>query len=81
MVKGILDRVVCKDLSEEVMFVQAPEPGPEGSEATNPVKTRRQDIPSRGDKRVKQDSDMERSLTWSRKSEANVAGQSEQEGG
>lgn len=61
-------------------FVQGPEPGPEVSGATNHVKIRRKDIPSRGDNRVKQDSGMERSFTWSRKSEANVAGQSEQEG-
>lgn len=60
--EGIFDRVVWKDLSEEVAFVQGPEHGPEGSEATSHVKSRRKDLPSREDNRVKQDSDMGRSL-------------------
>ena len=44
-----MDRVVWKDLSEEITFVQGPEPGPKGSEATNHVMIRRKAIPRRGD--------------------------------
>lgn len=54
--------------------------GSEGNEATRHMNTRRKYAPSKADKKVKQGPDVGRSLTCSRKSDSNVAGQRKQEG-